>query len=87
MSSKVGRHAGKNIAIADDNKLINITCASKYLQTSRNTTWRVIKHHRIKTFENPLDLRETLVCKDDLDHIKTLLRPKKNKLRIKVKRL
>lgn len=79
MSSKAGQRAGKT-RVSNDN-LLNITDASKYLRTSRNTTWRVIKHHRIKTFENPLDLRETLVCKDDLDHIKFMLRPKKKRLR------
>jgi predicted DNA-binding transcriptional regulator AlpA len=83
MSSKAGLHASKNVV--SDDKLINITDASKYLHTSRNTTWRVIKHNKIKTFENPLDLRETLVCKDDLDYIKIILRPKKNRRRAKSK--
>lgn len=83
MSSKTEQGVGK-IGAGDEN-LLNITDASKYLQTSRNTTWRVIKHHRIKTFENPFDLRETLVCKDDLDHIKISLRPKKKRRRAKCK--
>jgi hypothetical protein len=77
MSSKAGQHASKKFV--GDDKLVNITDASKYLHTSRNTTWRVIKHNKIKTFENPLDLRETLVRKDDLDRIKTILRPKKKR--------
>jgi predicted DNA-binding transcriptional regulator AlpA len=83
MGSKAGQHVRKT-EMGDD-KLLNITDASKYLQTSRNTTWRVIKHHKIKTFENPLDLRETLVRKGDLDNIKIILRPKKRRLRIKRK--
>lgn len=77
MSSKAEQHVSKYGFC--DGKLLNITDASKYLHTSRNTTWRVIKHHKIKTFENPLDLRETLVSKDDLDRIKTILRPKESR--------
>jgi hypothetical protein len=83
MSSKTGRHAGKS-GVSYDN-LINITAATEYLRTSRNTIWRVIRRNRIKTYANPLDLRETLVCKDDLDHIKNILRPKKIRRRTKSK--
>ena len=74
-------HERANKTEIGDNNLLNITAASKYLQTSRNTTWRVIKRYKIMTFENPLDMRETLVCKDDLDRIKSILRPKENRLR------
>ena len=80
MTSKAEQHSIKR-SFGDDN-LINITAASEYLNISRNTTWRVIKRNKIMTFENPLDMRETLVCKDDLDRIKSILRPKENRLRV-----
>jgi hypothetical protein len=83
MSSTEKQRTSK-IGVSDD-KLLNITDASAYLDTSRHTTWRVIKHNKIKTFENPLDLRETLVSKNDLDHIKTLLRPKGRRRRVSKK--
>jgi peptidyl-tRNA hydrolase len=79
MSSNAEQHFIK-VGLSGD-KLINITAASEYLNVSRNTTWRVIKRYKIMTFENPLDMRETLVCKDDLDRIKTILRPKENRPR------
>lgn len=79
MSPKAGQRAAKTVV--SDDKLLNITAASEYLQTSRNTTWRVIMRNKIKTYANPLDMRETLVCKDDLDGIKNLLRPKKRRRR------
>lgn len=83
MSPKAEARAGKSGMSYD--KLLNITAASEYLQTSRNTTWRFIKSNKIKTYANPLDMRETLVSKEDLDQIKNLLRPKKRRRRRKGK--
>lgn len=84
MSSKIDQNTKKRNA---GHRKFNITDASEYLNISRNTTWRVIKHYKIRTFENPLDFRETLVSKDDLDRIKTILRPKKSRIRVKREKL
>jgi hypothetical protein len=75
MNSKTTDTTSENMNGNGDSRL-NITAASEYLGTSRNTTWRVIKRNKIKTYVNVLDMRETLVLRKDLDRLKNQLRPK-----------
>ncbi len=81
--SETGKQNSNKDDSSDDK--LNITDASKYLRISRDTTWRIITYHRLRTFENPLDMRGTLVSRDDLDRIKNLSRPKKHRRKAKRK--
>jgi excisionase family DNA binding protein len=49
---------------------LNMQEASAYMNVTRRKIWRLIKQGELKSYENPMDRRECLVLKADVEELK-----------------
>lgn len=62
--------------VTAEQKYLTVQAAAEVLHTNRRRIWQLIRDHQLKAIENPLDRREKLILRAEVERLAIFSRPR-----------